>query len=171
MGHGCHDCGCPNDCVCPGSFGALYDAMERRPSRWAECAATLLEKQEVPMEKLVRRKIAERILNEPENADRVRKATEDEIVSFLERKVREELCELFSAYTFEQRKKEAGDLLEVVKSLCAVLGISFHDIEGARLDTLEKEGGFHDRYVLRTPGASMEDGPIETCPRCKEPHR
>lgn len=22
MGHGCHDCGSPNSCECPGSFGA-----------------------------------------------------------------------------------------------------------------------------------------------------
>lgn len=24
MGHGCHDCGSPNSCECPGSFGDWY---------------------------------------------------------------------------------------------------------------------------------------------------
>lgn len=37
MGHGCHDCGSPNSCECPGTFGAemkqLREAREREHAR------------------------------------------------------------------------------------------------------------------------------------------
>lgn len=68
----------------------------------------------------------------------------------LKKKLLEESQEVFLSLTLEEVAEELGDVLEVVRALSSAYGISFEQIEGARLKKKEKRGTFQGRVYCKT---------------------
>lgn len=95
--------------------------------------------------KLVRDRIPEIIRRQGENPI-TRRLSDDEYVSELYRKLREETEEFLSDETAE----EIADILEVIRAICAVKGFSMEEILRIRDAKRIERGGFEDRiYLIR----------------------
>lgn len=73
---------------------------------------------------------------------------EDEYWDYLQKKDREELEEVCSAETPEERKKELADKLEVLRAMAEISGFSFEEIQMEADRKKEKNGGFEKRFLL-----------------------
>ncbi|OGL70241.1 hypothetical protein A3B32_02360 [Candidatus Uhrbacteria bacterium RIFCSPLOWO2_01_FULL_53_9] len=99
----------------------------------------------VEYHKLVRDRIPEIIrLNGAECATRI--ATQEEYCDLLRQKLQEEVNEFLE----HNDPNELADVLEVMHALCEVLGVSFDDIESARLQKAQERGGFLKRIFLES---------------------
>lgn len=75
--------------------------------------------------------------------------TESEYLAKLKEKLKEELEEFYNAATDDETAVEIADIIEVLYALADIKGVSIEEIEKARLDKLEKRGGFKDRILLK----------------------
>lgn len=98
------------------------------------------------MEKLVRDKIIPRALSKWENIE-FRQVQWDEKLEFLFKKLVEEALELQK----DKNKEELADVEEVILALYIHLWWTKEEVEEARKIKLEKNGGFHEGYILTLP--------------------
>lgn len=97
--------------------------------------------------KLVRDGIINKIKNNNEYAV-FEKLDENAFENKLNNKLKEELLEVLKAKEKEQLTEELADLLEVILTKARLHGISYGDIEQARIQKLAKYGGFDNRTFL-----------------------
>ena len=95
--------------------------------------------------KLVRDKIPQIIENSGKTC-RTRVLSDDEYVTALDMKLREELNE----YLADGSMEELADLLEVMMAAAEARGHTFDEVEAIRRDKAEKRGSFHDRIWLES---------------------
>lgn len=96
------------------------------------------------MEKLVRDKIIPRALSKWENIE-FRKAEWDEKLEFLFKKLVEEALELQK----DRNKEELADVEDIILELYDHLWWLREEVEQARLQKREKNGGFDEWYILK----------------------
>ena len=70
---------------------------------------------------------------------------QEEYLKRLKGKLLEETKEVLEAKTPKEAVEELADLLEVMRSLSEALGFSFEEIEAAREQKREEQGGFEER--------------------------
>ena len=75
---------------------------------------------------------------------KVRILDDDEYVTYLSKKLQEEVDEFQDAHAFE----ELADILEVVLALAAAQGKTPEDLEALRAEKREKRGGFDKKLFL-----------------------
>lgn len=95
--------------------------------------------------KLVRDKIPQIIENSGKTC-RTRVLSDDEYITALDMKLREELNE----YLADGSMEELADLLEVMMAAAEARGHTFDEVEAIRRDKAEKRGSFHDRIWLES---------------------
>lgn len=95
--------------------------------------------------KLVRDKIPQIIENSGKTC-RTRILSDDEYITALDMKLREELNE----YLADGSMEELADLLEVMMAAAEARGHTFDEVEAIRRDKAEKRGSFHDRIWLES---------------------
>lgn len=95
------------------------------------------------MEKLVRDKIIQKILENGENPH-YRIATDKEFLWFLFQKLQEETLELSQ----DKNQEEMADVLEVLYAIMNSFWWNMKDIEKIRLQKKEKNGWFELGYIL-----------------------
>lgn len=95
--------------------------------------------------KLVRDKIPQIIENSGKTC-RTRILSDDEYITALDMKLREELNE----YLADGSMEELADLLEVMMAAAEARGHTFDEMEAIRRDKAEKRGSFHDRIWLES---------------------
>lgn len=102
---------------------------------------------EILYDKLVRDNIPEIIKN---NGDEpiYRVLNDDEYWEYLLKKDNEELEEVRTAYSIEERKKELADKLELIRAMAEFSGFTLHDIIEEADRKKEKNGGFKKRLLL-----------------------
>ncbi len=125
----CSRMDCPNVSEHPygeGSFGV------RSRTSWNE-------------EKLIRDKLVDVIPAAEVRFER----SPDVVLGFTVAKLHEELSELQHAHFGDVQ--EFADVLEVLLRIAAVNGMTFADIEDARLKKLEAKGGFDNGVIWRKP--------------------
>ena len=93
--------------------------------------------------KLVRDNIPEKIRANGENPV-THIADAEEYCEELVKKASEEVQEFIE----DPSAEEAGDVLEVLRALCALYHIDMSDVERARKEKFEKRGGFEKRIIL-----------------------
>ena len=93
--------------------------------------------------KLVRDKIPQIIENSGKTCQ-TRILSDDEYITALDMKLREELNE----YLADGSMEELADLLEVMMAAAEARGHTFDEVEAIRRDKAEKRGSFHDRIWL-----------------------
>ena len=71
--------------------------------------------------------------------------TEAAYLSFLDRKLDEELAE----YHRDQNLEELADLWEVIRAVVKARGYSLEELENVRAEKERKRGGFEDRILLK----------------------
>ena len=97
--------------------------------------------------KLVRDKIPEIIESKGEKAC-IKILTDDEYITALYEKAKEELFEVETAKSLEETKNELCDLLEVVRAMAQYNGFSLEDvIREANIKATER-GGFSNKVFL-----------------------
>lgn len=74
--------------------------------------------------------------------------SEEEYWEYLLKKDTEELLEVQSALTIEERKKELADKLELIKAMAEFNGFSLEDVIEAADRKKAKNGGFQKRLLL-----------------------
>ncbi|MBT3828144.1 nucleoside triphosphate pyrophosphohydrolase [bacterium] len=110
------------------------------------------------IDKLIRDRIP-KIMEQQGQSASVRTLEHGEYVERLQDKLLEEAREAVQAQTSDELREELADLLEVVRSLAAVSGITLDAIERARIAKREKKGGF-DKRVYAAHADIGEDAPI-----------
>ena len=101
------------------------------------------------MEKLVRDKIPEIIKQKGEECV-VRVAHSDvEYEKFLLEKLIEEGKELCEAKDVSHKLEELADLAEVIRAICTFYKFDTNTIDHARIEKLEKRGGFDKRIIWK----------------------
>ena len=101
-------------------------------------------------EKLVRDLIPA-IIAESGGVPRYRVAkSEKEMQYFLKEKIAEEYDEIVSAEDHSSKIEEAGDILEVVRTIFRINGVSMKQAEAAADQKYLKRGGFTSGYILHT---------------------
>ena len=95
--------------------------------------------------KLVRDKIPQIIENSGKTCQ-TRVLSDDEYITALDMKLREELNE----YLADGSLEELADLLEVMMAAAEARGHTFDEVEAIRRDKAEKRGSFHDRIWLES---------------------
>ena len=95
--------------------------------------------------KLVRDKIPQIIENSGKTCQ-TRVLSDDEYITALDMKLREELNE----YLADGSMEELADLLEVMMAAAEARGHTFDEVEAIRRDKAEKRGSFHDRIWLES---------------------
>jgi len=106
---------------------------------------------EITYNKLIRDRIPEIIEKAGENTpvkagheSKVRVLDDVEYVTYLSKKLQEEVDEFQEAHSLE----ELADILEVVHALAAAQGKTPEDLEVLRVDKRERRGGFEKRLLL-----------------------
>ncbi|WP_201008719.1 nucleoside triphosphate pyrophosphohydrolase [Paenibacillus glycanilyticus] len=79
---------------------------------------------------------------------RTRILQENEYVSELNVKLKEESTEYFSANSPQESLEELADMLEVIRALATVHGSSWEQLEDLRNKKAEARGGFEERVYL-----------------------
>ena len=97
--------------------------------------------------KLVRDNIPE-IIEHNEGTPVYRILSEEEYWEYLLKKDTEELLEVQSALTIEERKKELADKLELIKAMAEFNGFSLEDVIEEADRKKAKNGGFQKRLLL-----------------------
>lgn len=77
-----------------------------------------------------------------------RKASEEERLSYIARKLLEETHELVNSHTKESILEELADLTEVIKLLMKELNISHEELTEAQIEKIKSKGGFNDFVIL-----------------------
>jgi len=98
-------------------------------------------------EKLVRDYIP-RIIKEDGRNPQWRVAEPQEVLGLLIDKLGEEIDELIKSESKEERKAEAGDVLEVTRSIFKLFDVSLADSVVAAHNKRTARGGFDERIVL-----------------------
>ncbi len=96
------------------------------------------------MEKLVRDKIIQKILDNGETPD-YRMASKEERLSFLLKKLIEEVLELQT----DKNLEEMADVEEVLLALYQEFWWTKEEVEKVRLAKRQKNGGFEEGYILK----------------------
>lgn len=81
----------------------------------------------------------------------------DRLLSLLTKKAVEEAFELYDATDLRQLIEESADLIEVLKSLCAVVGVEWTDVM-ARAEAKRQERGSFDQGIVLV-GTYIDDSP------------
>lgn len=97
--------------------------------------------------KLVRDQIPEKIASTGKQYS-TRILENQEYISELRKKSREELEEYMNADSNDAAIEELADLLEVISSLAKVHGSSFEEVEKVRNEKFMERGGFDKRILL-----------------------
>jgi len=97
--------------------------------------------------KLVRDKIPE-IIKSNNGEPFYRELNDEEYWEYLLKKDNEELEEVRSALSFEERKKELADKLEIIRAMAEFNGFTLQDIINEADIKKEKRGGFQKRLLL-----------------------
>lgn len=97
--------------------------------------------------KLVRDRIPE-IIRSSGSPCSVRELDEGEFKEALRAKLEEEVEELLSASTSQERVEEAADILEVLRAFVEMEGRSMQEVEALRQSKAEKRGAFEKRLLL-----------------------
>ena len=102
---------------------------------------------EIIYNKLVRDNIPE-IIKSNNGKPYIRILNNDEFCEYLLKKDTEELEEVKSATSNEERKKELADKLELIKTMAEFSGFTLQDIIEEADRKKEKRGGFQKRILL-----------------------
>lgn len=102
---------------------------------------------EIIYNKLVRDNIPE-IIKSNNGKPYIRILNDDEFWEYLLKKDTEELEEVKSATSNEERKKELADKLELIKAMAEFSGFTLQDIIEEADRKKEKRGGFQKRILL-----------------------
>ncbi|MBM7632451.1 MazG-like family protein [Geomicrobium sediminis] len=97
--------------------------------------------------KLVRDRIPE-IIKEQGKSCSTRILSLEDFKNKLREKLQEEVKEYLDTTSKDQAVEELSDVLEVVYSLAKMHGVTFSDIEKARIKKGEERGGFTERVLL-----------------------
>lgn len=97
--------------------------------------------------KLVRDRIPEIIKSTGKLAD-TKILDEEEFVTELRRKSKEELDEFLNSETNEEALEELADLLEIIHALAKVHAANIDKVEQIRLKKAEERGSFDERIFL-----------------------
>jgi len=97
--------------------------------------------------KLVRDKIPENIRAKGTKLE-TRELSEDEFLSELKKKIKEEAVEVSEAESREKLVSELADVIDVVEEIKKTEGITDTEIGNARKASLEKKGGFSTKTYL-----------------------
>lgn len=97
--------------------------------------------------KLVRDKIPE-VIHETGKTCRVRTLSNEEYLTELQKKCKEELEEYLSSSNDEDAVEELADLLELIHTLALVHGSEPEKLEKVRLNKANKRGGFQEKLFL-----------------------
>jgi len=97
--------------------------------------------------KLVRDKIPE-IIKSNNGEPFYRELNDEEYWEYLLKKDNEELEEVRSALSFEERQKELADKLEIISAMAEFNGFTLQDIINEADIKKEKRGGFQKRLLL-----------------------
>ena len=95
--------------------------------------------------KLVRDRIPQIIMQSGKTCI-TRTLSDDEYISALDAKLREEMNE----YLADGSMEELADLLEVMMAAAEARGHTFAEVEAIRRDKAEKRGGFRERIWLES---------------------
>ena len=106
--------------------------------------------------KLVRDNIPQAIKEKGEECE-YRIMDEDEYITALRKKLLEEAQEASSA-TPDELLGELADVLQVIKDLGAMNGITFEQIENSRASKEERLGGFNDKIFLEWSSKPKGEG-------------
>ena len=117
--------------------------IEVVPVPVAKPAVAETEPEGVVYHKLIRDRIPELILGQGKRCE-TRILDKAEFEKALDQKLQEELAE----YLVDGTLEELADLVEVVRAIVAVRGLSWEDFERVRLEKREKRGGFEQRIWL-----------------------
>lgn len=99
------------------------------------------------MEKLVRDRIPEIVARDRGGMPPSRVAEEEEYRELLAEKLREETVE----YLESRKPEELADILEVIRHLTRVHGLSAGELEAIRREKARARGGFENRIVMNFP--------------------
>jgi predicted house-cleaning noncanonical NTP pyrophosphatase (MazG superfamily) len=97
--------------------------------------------------KLVRDKIPEVIHNTGKTC-RVLTLSDEDYLTELKKKCKEELEEYLSSSNDEEAVEELADLLEIIQTLSQVHGSDPEKLEKVRLNKANKRGGFQEKIFL-----------------------
>lgn len=97
--------------------------------------------------KLVRDKIPDVIHNTGKTC-RVRTLSDEEYITELQKKCKEELEEYISSSNDEEAVEELADLLELIHTLAQVHGSNPENLEKVRLNKANERGGFQEKIFL-----------------------
>lgn len=97
--------------------------------------------------KLVRDRIPEIIERDGKRLS-TRILDEDEYVSYLNEKLKEELAEYLKCEETKDQIEELADMLEVILALAEVRGVTAEELEAVRRQKADKRGAFNERILL-----------------------
>lgn len=97
--------------------------------------------------KLVRDRIPEIIERDGKRLS-TRILDEDEYVSYLNEKLKEELAEYLKCEETKDQIEELADMLEVILALAEVKGVSQDELDSLRRQKAETRGAFRHRILL-----------------------
>lgn len=97
--------------------------------------------------KLVRDRIPEIIERDGKRLS-TRILDEDEYVSHLDEKLKEELAEYLKCEETKDQIEELADMLEVILALAEVKGVTAQELEAVRRQKADKRGAFNERILL-----------------------
>ena len=102
---------------------------------------------ELVYDKLVRDNIPE-IIKSNGGEPHYRKLNDEEYWKYLLKKDSEELEEVRTAFSLEERKQELADKLELIRAMAEFNGFTLQDIINEADRKKEKRGGFQKRLLL-----------------------
>ncbi len=94
--------------------------------------------------KLVRDKIPEIIESSGKHCS-IEVLSDEEYLSFLDKKLGEELVE----YKRDHNIEELADLLEVIRAVVVARGYTFEELEVIRVKKVHERGGFEKKILLK----------------------
>nr|WP_295974822.1 nucleoside triphosphate pyrophosphohydrolase [uncultured Bacillus sp.] len=97
--------------------------------------------------KLVRDKIPQ-IIKKSGKTPIIETLDQENYITELRKKSKEELQEYLSAKTNEEAIEELADLLEIIHSLAEIHDSSIDEVERIRVKKAEERGGFKDKVFL-----------------------
>lgn len=97
--------------------------------------------------KLVRDRIPEIIEREGKRLS-TKILDEDEYVSHLDEKLKEELAEYLKCEETKDQIEELADMLEVILALAEAKGVTPQELEAVRRQKADKRGAFNERILL-----------------------
>ncbi|MBE0573608.1 nucleoside triphosphate pyrophosphohydrolase [Candidatus Dojkabacteria bacterium] len=103
----------------------------------------------MPLPKLVRDNIPEIIYQNEGKEPVTRILEEDEYIWHLLAKLQEEVKEVVESESGEHRLEELADVMELIKAIAALDGVTLEQIEEIRKAKSLKNGGFDKRILLK----------------------